>query len=149
MIIDLLENSTVVEDLHPDFRMVFDYVKKQDLSVLAPGKIVLDGDRVYIQVAEVEGKEKTAARLETHNEYIDIQFPLEGEETFAWKGRAGLSEPEAAYNMRDDITFYGDTPEFYFTLNKGKFAVFFPGDAHAPCIGRGRIRKAIAKVRIN
>ena len=34
-----------------------------------------------------------------------------------------------------------------FTLSPGEFVIFFPEDAHAPCIGEGVIRKMVAKVR--
>ncbi len=108
MIIDALKNSESAECLHPAFKSVFDYVKSHDLLRMAPGRIELDGEDVYINVVETEGKDKSAAVLETHDEYIDIQFPLAGEETFAWKSRSGLSRLREAYNVKDDIAFYTD-----------------------------------------
>lgn len=148
MIIDALKNSGLAEELHPAFKMVFDYVKSHDLLHTEPGRIVLDGENVYVNVVETEGKDKSAAVLETHDEYIDIQFPLAGEETFAWKARSGLEKIKAAYNAKDDIAFFADEAGLYFTIRPGEFAVFFPQDGHAPCIGKGKMKKAIAKVRI-
>ena len=46
-----------------------------------------------------------------------------------------------------DFTFYRDPVERVFTLSPGEFVIFFPEDAHAPCIGEGVIRKMVAKVR--
>lgn len=148
MIIDALKNSGLAERLHPAFKLVFDYVKSHDLSQVAPGRIELDGANVYINVAEIEGKDKSAAVIETHDEYIDIQFPLVGRETFAWKSGTELVKPREAYNAEDDIAFFTDEAELYFTMHPGEFAVFFPQDGHAPCIGNGKIKKAIAKVRV-
>ena len=148
MIIDALKDSDLAESLHPAFKMVFDYVKSHDLLHGELGRIELDGENVYINVVETEGKDKSAAVLETHDEYADIQFPLLSEETFAWKSRSGLENIKEAYNAKDDIAFYSDVAGLYFTLQPGEFAVFFPQDGHAPCIGTGKMRKAIAKVKI-
>ncbi len=148
MIIDALKNSELAECLHPAFKLVFDYVKSHDLLQTAPGRIELDGGDVYINVVEPEGKDKSEAVLETHDEYIDIQFPLLGEETFAWKSRSDLTNIRGEYDMKDDIAFYTDEAAFCFTLHPGEFAVFFPHDGHAPCIGRGKMKKAIAKVKV-
>ena len=127
MIIDALKNSELAECLHPAFKLVFDYVKSHDLLQTAPGRIELDGGDVYINVVEPEGKDKSEAVLETHDEYIDIR----GE-----------------YDVKDDIAFYTDEAAFCFTLHPGEFAVFFPQDGHAPCIGKGKMKKAIAKVKV-
>lgn len=148
MIIDALKNSESAECLHPAFKSVFDYVKSHDLLRMEPGRVELDGEDVYINVVETEGKDKSAAVLETHDEYIDIQFPLAGEETFAWKSRSGLVKLREAYNAKDDIAFYTDEAGFHFTLHPDEFAVFFPQDGHAPCIGKGKMKKAIAKVKV-
>lgn len=147
MIIDSLKNSAAIEGLNPYFKKIFDYVKSHDLLTAAPGKITIDGDNAYIMVSEVQGREKTAALLETHNRYIDIQILLKGEEGFGWKSRTALEEGKDTYNATDDICFYREEAKLYFTLSVGEFAVFFPEDAHAPCIGSGTIKKLVAKVK--
>ncbi len=40
------------------------------------------------------------------------------------------------------------TPDMYFKLTAGQFAIFFPEDVHAPMIGEGTIKKLIIKVRL-
>ena len=67
MILDSLSNSASIEQLHPLFKQAFDYLKSTDFSKKEAGKIVLDGDNLYISVAEPTGKSKEAAKLETHN----------------------------------------------------------------------------------
>ena len=49
--------------------------------------------------------------METHNNYIDIQFPLNGEEIYAWESRSLLVHPRQVYNAKEDITFYTDKAE--------------------------------------
>lgn len=147
MVIDLLENSAKIEGMHPLFKKIFDYVKSHDLSGNAPGRIEIAGDDAYINVAELKGKDKNAAKLETHNQYIDVQILLKGEESFGWKSRGALA-CGGAYSENDDISFYEDEANLYFTLSAGEFVVFFPEDGHAPGIGQGDIKKLIAKVRV-
>lgn len=148
MIIDSLKNSSKIEGLNPYFKRVFDYVKTHDLTSAEPGRIVIDGDNAYINVVQVKGKEKTDAVIETHNQYIDVQILLKGEESFAWKSRACLKKEKGEYSVSDDISFYSDEAKLYFTLSVGEFTIFFPEDGHAPCIGEGEIKKLIAKVRV-
>lgn len=147
MVIGSLKNTTRVEALNPYFKKVFDYIKSHDLAAAPAGKIDIDGENAWISISDVQGKEKTVARMETHDKYIDIQMPLAGEETFGWEGRELLKdEKEGGYNEVKDITFYGEAGSLYFTLKPGEFGIFFPEDGHAPCIGKGAIKKAVVKV---
>lgn len=149
MIIGSLNDTERIEILNPHFKKVFDYLKSHDLQSLPVGKIEIDGDRAWLSVSEVEGKAETFAGLETHDRYIDIQLPLEGEETFGWQARGQLvHEAESGYDVMKDITFYTDRAVVFFTLSAGQFGIFFPEDGHAPCIGKGKIKKIVAKVKV-
>ena len=92
MILNSLKDSASVESLHPLFKKAFDYIKATDFSKVPAGKIVLDGDKLYISVAEPTGKTKEAARMETHDKYIDIQMPLTAVETMGWKATKELKK---------------------------------------------------------
>lgn len=90
------------------------------------GKIEIDGDNAWINVSEVQGKEKNAAKLETHDKYIDIQLPLVGQETFGWQGRELLLyEKDGGYNEVKDITFYSDEALLFFTLKRANLVFSF------------------------
>lgn len=148
MIIDSLNNSGKIEGLNPHFKKVFDYIKSHDLKSVPVGRIDIDGDNAWITVSEVQGKDQSAAALESHDRYIDIQLPLVGEETFGWQSRSLLkNERDGGYNAEKDITFYTDPAKLYFTMSEGDFAIFFPEDGHAPCIGKGTIKKVVVKVK--
>lgn len=84
--------------------------------------------------------------METHNDFIDIQIPLSGEEVMGYMPRTDL--PEAAYNAEKDITFYEGLATDYLTVKPGMFAIFFPEDAHAPGVTPDGVRKVIVKVRV-
>lgn len=148
MIIGSLKSTERIEALNPRFKKVFDYIKAHNLATAPVGKIDIDGEYAWIIVSEVTGKEKAEAELETHNKYIDIQLPLFGKETFGWQARKILGyEKNGGYSEVQDITFYTDTAQLYFSLSVGDFCIFFPEDGHAPCIGKGIIKKVVAKVK--
>ncbi len=148
MILDQLNNSAVYEALHPLFKQAFDYIKQHDLSQLEPGKIELQGQSLYISIQEPKGKKPEEARLETHAKYIDIQFLISGKERIGWKYEAECKDAQAPYNPEKDITFFNETPTAYADMKPGEFCIFFPGDAHAPCIADAPLKKAVVKVLI-
>lgn len=146
MIIDSLKNSARYERLNPYFKQAFEFLKAKNLSQLEEGKIELSGDNLKVNINVSKLKESANASLEVHNQYIDIQIPVSVPETFGWKDRTYCKSVTSPYNPEKDIEFYGDIPTTYFTLQPGEFVVFFPEDAHAPCIGEGEVKKIIFKV---
>ena len=91
MIIGSLTQTKRFEILHPDFKKVFEYVRSGDWQQVTAGKIVLEEDKIWVNVDEVTGKSREAAKLEAHNRFIDIQIPLLQEETFGWEERGRLA----------------------------------------------------------
>ena len=146
MIIDSLKNSAKYEHMNPYFKQAFEYIKSLDFSKLEAGKTELAETALFVMVSDTKLKEKQNAKLETHNKYIDIQVPVSCVESFGWKDRSLCKDVTAPYNPEKDIEFYGDEPDTYFNLQPKDFAIFFPEDAHAPCVGEGDIRKIIVKV---
>lgn len=77
---------------------------------------------------------------------IDIQIPLDNEETYGYTPLKDL--PEVEYNEAKDITKYpGVKAQTLVTCKPGQFAIFWPEDGHQPCIGKGAIHKAIFKIK--
>ena len=102
---------------------------------------------MIVMVNEPAMKKPEKARMEVHDRFIDIHVPLSREEGFAWKDRSALEKPSEPFNMEKDAQHYDDAPDTSFTVKPGQFAVFFPEDAHAGCIGEGALRKLVIKVR--
>jgi len=148
MILDSLKNSNASLSLHPLFGKAFDYINNNDLLTMEPGKIILEGDQLYISIMDVEGKVPEAAKMEAHKKYIDIQVVIRGIETMGWTAIERCTHEIDPYNPEKDIVFYTDKPTANVTVNPGEFVIFFPEDAHAPCIGKGTIRKAVVKVLV-
>lgn len=148
MIIDSIENLHKYTQVHPLFAKVAQFIQSNNLEKLEKGKIQLQGDDLYANVTTAKGKKACDARLEAHEEYIDIQVPLSITETIGYTPTACCKEIDTPYDKTDDILFYKDKPESYMNVHPGMFIIFFPQDAHAPCIADEDINKIIFKVRI-
>jgi YhcH/YjgK/YiaL family protein len=147
MIIDTLSNASRYLSLHPRFAQAFEYLAAQNLESLEPGKFELDGKDLHASVSDKAGVAAADAKFEAHNQYIDIQVCIRGEETMGWKPRSLCSEIKSDYNEEKDVIFYNDRPTTYFQLHAGQFVIFYPEDVHAPMIGEGPIKKLVIKVK--
>ncbi|MDR1089610.1 MAG: YhcH/YjgK/YiaL family protein [Prevotella sp.] len=148
MILDSLKNSEAYEKLHPLLKEAFDYLKSVDFAKAGVGKTELKGEDLFVMVSDSDMKTETDAKMEVHNKYIDIQLPVSKPETYGWKARTGLKEEREPFNEEKDIQFFYDRGTTLVTAVPGDFAIFFPEDGHAPCIGEGKIRKVVVKIRI-
>lgn len=148
MIVASLPDCRIYESLHPHFRKAFDALLQTDFSRLEDGKYPIDGQRIYMTVGRYPLRRTDEAPIEVHDRFIDIQYVIEGCEGYGWKSREACREPQGAMDRERDILFFRDTPSTVFTLEPGRFAVFFPQDGHAPLIGEGEVRKCIIKVAV-
>ncbi|MDR2146994.1 MAG: YhcH/YjgK/YiaL family protein [Tannerella sp.] len=148
MILDSLKNSGRYESLHPLFRKAFDFLKNTDFSTIEDGKVTTDDPRLFFSFSTVSGKEPKDAKLETHIQYIDIQTPISAAEIIGWKAKSELQTVLQPYDAEKDVAFSDDEPTSFSMLLPGQFAIFFPEDGHAPAIGKGAIRKIIAKIAV-
>ena len=148
MILSDLQHTERIEQLHPLFKEVFDYVKSHDLLHTECGRIELRGDELFINNANPTLIPEEKQVLELHRDYIDIQILLEGKERMGWKAFDDLQEEVQPYDKEKDCALYADRPTTFVDLVPGQFTIFFPEDPHAPIIGEGKVRKLIAKVRI-
>lgn len=149
MILDSINKSKDYEKLHPLFPAAFEYLKSLDLTNPPLGKVELDGKNLFVIVSESNLKDEENARLEVHDNYIDIQVPISKAEGFGWKARAELNKEAAPFNTEKDIQFFEDEPSTYFDVQPGEFVIFFPQDGHAPCIGVDTIIKIVVKIKVN
>lgn len=149
MIFDSLKNSALYEGVHPRMKRAFELIASTDWHAMEPGIHELDGRDIYVNVMERPLKTKKDAKIEVHNEYIDIQVLLSGtSEVFGWSERCNLKQPLGAFDAAKDVQLFDDEPQTYYTLRPGQFTILFPEDGHAPMVGEGTVRKIIVKVRL-
>ena len=146
MIVDTLQNLEKYIGVNPLFADVVKFIKENDLNTLEEGKHLIKDKDLFVNIQVAKGKTPEEAAFETHRRMLDIQIPLDREETYGYMPLEDL--PEAPYNEEKDVTKYpGVKAETLVNCKPGEFAVFFPQDGHQPCIGNGNSRKAIFKVK--
>lgn len=148
MILDSLENANAYYDKHPLFQKAFEYLKSLDFLSADEGKVELVGKDLFVMISDSDLRSEKDAKLEVHNQYIDIQMPVSKVEIFGWKARFALKEESDAFDSNRDIQFFEDSYTSKVGVSPGNFVVFFPSDAHAPCIGEGKVRKVVVKIKV-
>jgi len=151
MILDVLKSRKNYSGLDLKFDKAFKFLEENDAEKLPVGKYPIDGDNVYALVQEYTTKTLEQCRFETHRKFIDIQFIVKGTEVIGWAPLDSMDN-SAEYNPEKDITFY-KTPENWTasTLTDSHFAVYFPEDAHMPCISSGPskdVKKVVIKIKL-
>ena len=146
MIIDKLENIGMYASVNPLFAQAIEFLKSTDLNAHELGKVVLKEGELFVNFAAARPKTKDDAKIETHNNFIDIQIPLTGTELMGYMPKTDLAEAE--YNAEKDVTFYPGHATDYLTVKPSMFAIFFPEDAHAPGVTEVELKKVIVKVRV-
>jgi len=152
MIIDSIENYSRYS-FGPIWQKAFDFLKTVTPE-MEDKKYFLQAEDLYAGVDSYNTKSRSAAKLETHCKYMDIQFLIQGSETFEIYPRNELTIQEP-YNPEKDAMFYQvpAEPRARVTLAPGQFIVFFPEDAHMPCLMTGSepqpVKKVVVKVKID
>ncbi len=148
MILDILKNSGQYSNLHKLFPDAFAFLNEKDMKLPEPGKYEILGDDLFALVSEGPGKKASEAKPEAHRKYIDIQYLVSGSELIGWSPITVCNNIFSGYDEGKDIIFFNDVPEQMIKMSPGSFVILFPGDAHAPMISEGIIRKVVLKVKL-
>ena len=149
MIVDTLKNAPKYFSVHPLFAKAFQFIGQTDLANAADGKSdIAEGLKAIFSNKTGMSAEASVSKFECHNKHIDIQLCIHGVEQIGWKPREKCSNENGGYNPEKDVQLYNESPDMYFQLTDGQFAIFFPEDVHAPMIGDAEIKKLVIKVKI-
>ena len=148
MIIASIQDLGKYKGLDRNLDKAFAWLQAGGYEKLPVGRQEIDGDRVYALVQEYESKLASTCRFETHRVYTDIQLLVSGREIVEARAAKGLEVAEA---YKPDIEYYSTPsglPAHSILLEAGLAAVFFPEDAHRPCLAIGGKPEAIRKIVI-
>jgi len=132
---------------HPTWQLAFTWLR--DLSPdVALGEYQILGLHMFASVQEYSTLARHEARFESHEAHVDLQYTLSGGESIDWIPRP-LLQPDDPFDH--DVQFWLPPPEPVTTLAQtaGRFAIFFPADAHRPKVrlsGHDRVRKLVIKI---
>lgn len=138
--------------LNPDrWDKAFKFLRENDLVNLKIGRYELDGDKLFVNVDEYNTRPENEVNYEMHQKYADIQYLVFGHEKIAITSPEKLT-PLIRYSEEKDIGFYEKTGEDNYRLaDFTKFFIFFPENAHKPCVNADsttRVRKVVIKVKL-
>ena len=113
-------------------------------------KIVLDENCFVLEQSYVT-KDKENCLYESHKKYIDIQYMFEGDEIMEVENVNNLLIT-TEYNEELDYAKYAQSSSSsILKIRKNEFAIFYPNDAHMPCIKideNKKIIKAVFKILV-
>lgn len=127
-------------------------IKKITPESYKAGRIVIDGDQVFLNLFEYDTKDVADSSLEAHRKYIDVMYVVDGEETVYVKDTARLEKITTDYVDGDDyLLAKTDSDVSAIKLFPGMLLVLFPEDAHAPgCVTTSsvHVKKIVGKVKL-
>lgn len=98
------------------------------------GKNIINGEKVFFNFDEGTITRNIAnPDFEYHRKYIDIHLILEGEENIVY-GSSENSTEITPYSTEKDVGFLKSKTELKFYMNKGRFLIVFPHEAHMALI---------------
>ncbi len=150
MILDTLKNSKKYETLSARFAKAFAFLRQVD-GRQKLGRHEIDGDEVFALVQQYTTRPLEGAQLEAHRKYIDVQYVHTGRETMLWAPLAAMREENMAYDEKQDAALFKVVPERTpLRVAPGCFTIFYPDDAHAPCLvdeNPDAVFKVVVKVK--
>jgi YhcH/YjgK/YiaL family protein len=136
--------------LHPVLRDALTLALAARPQEKASGHYALQSDIIFMNVMEFTTQLPTEKKAELHEQYIDIQLLLTGEERILF-GVTGSARQCEAFHPEEDYQLCSEiADEQSVTLRPGMFAVFMPGEPHKPgCVSHkpDEIKKVVVKVR--
>lgn len=147
--IDALEFAEQYRHNKPLWDKLFKFLAETDPMTLEAGKkIVLEEGRLWINVLEYTPKSAEDTKIESHRNFIDLQYTYEGNELM---GLAGKVTPINDYDPVKDRTNYSTDEEIvYSPASPDLFFLYFPKDMHQPSVrsveNPGISRKLVGKI---
>ena len=116
----------------------------------APGRYELRGDDIFMNVMTFATQPPEQKKAELHEQYIDIQLLLAGEERIQF-GVTGSARNCEEMHIEEDYQLCTVIEGVQtLDLKPGMYAIFMPGEPHKPgCVMKesGEIKKVVVKVR--
>lgn len=154
MIYDNIKNLHLYTGINSRIKKVLDFFDTNNISELTEGRYEIDGEDIFLLVQEFSTASKVGRTYEAHEEYIDIQYVIEGEELMKYAARIGGETVLKEYPKGSDIAMYKPkTIEQNVVVSAGYFTIFTPLDLHMPCLQvkegtSEQIKKFVIKLKV-
>ncbi len=128
----------------------FQYLANINPADLPLGRTDLT-ENVYAAVSEYTTKNPEDALFESHQQYIDIQYLVEGKE-YIGLTRDKTIPVSSPYDADKDIEFYQYDGGTNLPASPDKYFIFFPEDIHRPCLKMETnepVKKIVIKIKVD
>ncbi len=152
VLIGNLNQLTFTSYLAPTLQQIIVTVKAQLENGIENGKYPIEEDKVFFFVVDDHTQPLRERRAEIHDQYLDVQILLEGEEMFGYSLHPFSSIQDDQLADKDVAFSRAVVDEKHVTLVPGDFIIFYPGQPHRPLIAVTRpmpVKKAVIKVHKN
>lgn len=127
---------------------LFAWIKDTDLTTVAAGKHDIVPGRLWVNILEYTPKSAADTKIESHENFIDLQYTFLGNELM---GLAGKVTPTGPYDpVKDKTNYTTEEPISYVAAPADTFFLYFPKDMHQPSVSAtdnpGPSRKVVGKI---
>lgn len=150
MIKDALAHIDHYTHLSERMSLALHYLESVDAGTFKEETVEISGTDVYAMHQLYDTESETGRFYENHNDHIDVQFVLDGDEIIRVTDVRDLSAT-TDYDPGSDATLYelGDGTDV--KLGAGDFVILYPHDAHVPKLASGSpaaVKKIVVKVTV-
>jgi biofilm protein TabA len=128
-----------------------EYKSLSNIKLNECNKIELNENCFVLEQSYIS-KNKEDCFFESHKKYIDIQYVFEGEEIMEVEKLSNL-QVTTAYKEDLDYAKYSQSKDSsVLKIRENELAIFYPNDAHMPCIKideNKKVIKAVFKISVN
>ena len=149
MILDHISNASLYQFKNLRLSRGLEFLQSENVASLPLGRTDIDGDHLFALIQEYSTRLESECSWEAHRKYIDIQFLATGSERIDYAPLSSLkiTKPYDPVKDRAELTGAGSSLD----LRAGMFAIFFPTDAHRPCVAAtasAQVKKIVLKVAV-
>ena len=91
MIVDTVQNLKQYRGIR-GIERVMDFLNTNDPASIQKDQVSIDGEDLFVKLIRYPLKAEKPDFFETHNNYADLQFIVEGHEVMEYAGRENLKE---------------------------------------------------------
>lgn len=151
MIYDKVENCLNYKGINKNLDKALEKLYEMNFSKVdypnkKEPKIIIDTDKIFINIMEYETSTQTDNIFELHNNYFDIHYIIDGEEDFFFSDdKSKITEK----NDENDYELYDCIKSSNILLNNKYFCICFPKELHKPknsYKNESKVEKAVFKV---
>ena len=149
MVFDELSNASLYKFDNPRIARGLEFLRSEQAKSLPVGRSEIDGDHLFALVQEYTSRPESECIWEAHRKYIDIQFLISGRERIDHAPVSSLKIVKPYDPAKEKMELTGAGSSLH--LLAGMLTIFFPHDAHRPCVAIDRpeaVRKIVLKVQV-